>query len=89
MTREIKREYYQVSQPCGHYGLVERFETLDAAIKGGIEMNERERSGGYKETDWIVSKVSVTRLMDGDDFLYESIQTSKMYRKGDPYCLAE
>lgn len=77
--KSVSNEYYQVTGVNGLYGLAERFDSIEAAIQGGKEMNEREVTLGYKPTEWIVVRTTWCKCCDDDgSFITENSSTTKL-----------
>ena len=73
--KTVSKEYYEVKQPNGFYGLAETFDTYEEAIKAGEEMNEREIANGYKPSEWIVTRTELYREWYEGRFVTESKST--------------
>lgn len=73
--KTVWKEYYEVKQPNGFYGLAETFDTKEEATQAGEEMNKREIANGYKPSEWIVTRTELYREWDDGRFVTESKST--------------
>ena len=71
----ITNEYYEVKDPRGMYGLVERFKEFKDAYYAGKEMNRREKKNGYKESEWIIVRTTICKTFDDDGSFISENQT--------------
>ena len=86
MARTITKEYYEVigGQGYGTWGLSDKFPSLEDAIKGATELNEREAKKGYTPSDWIITRTCWARQIEDDGTLiFEDTHTSRVLKKGD------
>lgn len=70
-------EYYEYVSPCSlSWRSAERYSSVDEAIKGAKEMNEREYTRGFTPSDWIVVRTTWNRCTEDDGtFVSENSST--------------